>query len=65
MGVALLRRVKTDKAFYRPMNRVVHAHIRNLMPEDPRPDAPVFFGGGARRTLASRRCAASPASSRG
>ena len=25
----------------------VHAHIRSLMPEDPRPDAPVFLGGGA------------------
>ena len=42
------RRVKTDKAFYRPMNRVVHAHLRSLMPEDPRPDSPVFLGGGAR-----------------
>jgi hypothetical protein len=40
--------VKTDKAFFRPMNRVVHAHIRSVMPEDPRPDAPVFLGGGAR-----------------
>ena len=30
------------------MNRVVHAHIRSLMPENLRPDAPVFFGGGAR-----------------
>src|SRR5690349_298498 len=40
--------VKTDKAFYRPMNRVVHAHLRSLTPEDPRPDAPVFLGGGAR-----------------
>jgi hypothetical protein len=40
--------VKTDEAFFRPMNRVVHAHIRSVMPEDPRPDAPVFLGGGAR-----------------
>jgi hypothetical protein len=47
-GWLFYRRVKTDKAFYRPMNRVVHAHIRSLMPEDPRPDAPVFLGGGAR-----------------
>ena len=33
-GWLFYRRVKTDKAFYRPMNRVVHAHIRSLMPED-------------------------------
>ncbi len=30
------------------MNRVVCAHFRTLMPEDPCPDAPVFLGGGAR-----------------
>jgi hypothetical protein len=42
------RRVKTDKAFYRPMNRVVHAHVRSLMLEDQRPDAPVCLEGGAR-----------------
>jgi hypothetical protein len=47
-GWLFYRRVKTDKAFYRPMNRVVHAHLRSLMPGDPRPDAPVFLGGGAR-----------------
>jgi len=47
-GWLFYRRVKTDKAFNRPMNRVVHAHLRSLMPEDPRPDAPVFLGGGAR-----------------
>ena len=40
--------MKTGKAFYRPMNRVVHAHIRSIMPADPRPDEPVFLGGGAR-----------------
>jgi hypothetical protein len=42
------RRVKTGKAFYRPMNRVVHAHIKSIMPGNPHPDAPVFLGGGAR-----------------
>ena len=47
-GWLFYRRVKTGKAFYRPMNRVVHAHLRSIMPEDPRPDAPVFLGGGAR-----------------
>ena len=30
------------------MHRVVHAQLRSLMPEDPRPDDPVFLGGGAR-----------------
>jgi hypothetical protein len=47
-GWLFYRGVKTDKAFYRPMNRVVHAHLRSLLPEDPCPDAPVFIGGGAR-----------------
>ncbi len=44
-GWLFYRRVKTDKAFYRPMNRVVHAHLRSLMSVDPRLDAPVFLGG--------------------
>ena len=30
------------------MNRVVHAHIKSIMPESPHPDDPVFLGGGAR-----------------
>ena len=47
-GWLFYRRVKTGKAFYRPMNRVVHAHLKSIMPADPRPDAPVFLGGGAR-----------------
>ena len=47
-GWLFYRRVKTGKAFYRPMNRVVNAHLRNIMPDEPRPDAPVFLGGGAR-----------------
>lgn len=44
-GWLFYRRVKTRKAFYRPMNRVVHAHIKSLMPENPSPDAPIFLGG--------------------
>jgi integrase len=40
--------VKTGKSFYRPMNRVVHAHIKSLMPVSPNPDHPVFLGGGSR-----------------
>jgi len=30
------------------MNRVVHAHIKNIMLENPAPDDPVFLGGGSR-----------------
>jgi hypothetical protein len=47
-GWLYYRRVKTGKVFYRPMNQAVHAHIKSVMPADPRPDAPVFLGGGAR-----------------
>jgi integrase len=47
-GWIYYRRVKTGKAFYRPMNRVVHAHMKSIMPESPRPDAPVFLGGSSR-----------------
>jgi hypothetical protein len=32
-GWLFYRRVKTGKAFYRPMNRVVHAHIKSIVPE--------------------------------
>jgi hypothetical protein len=42
------RILKTGKTFYRPMNRVVHAHIRSIMPENPQPDGPVFLGGETR-----------------
>ena len=41
-GWLFYRRVKTGKPFYRPMNRVVHAHIKSIMPENPAPDNPVF-----------------------
>ena len=46
-GWLFYRRVKTGKAFYRPMNRVVHAHIKSIVPENPHPDDPVFLGGGS------------------
>ena len=42
------RRVKTGKVFHRRMNRVIHAHFRDIMPADLRPDTPIFIGGGAR-----------------
>lgn len=47
-GWLFYRRVKTGKAFYRPMNRAVHAHLNSIMPPNPRPDDPVFLGGSAR-----------------
>jgi hypothetical protein len=47
-GWIFYRRVKTGKAFYRPMNRVVHAHLRSILPPEPRPDKPVVLGGGCR-----------------
>lgn len=47
-GWMYYRRVKTGKSFYRPMNRVVHAHVKSLVPETSLPDDPVFIGGGCR-----------------
>ena len=47
-GWVFYRRVKTGKAFYRPMNRAVHSHIKSIMPEHAQPDDPVFLGGGSR-----------------
>lgn len=47
-GWFFYRRVKTGKAFYRPMNRVAYAHVKSIMPESPCPDDPVFLGGGSR-----------------
>jgi hypothetical protein len=47
-GWLYYRRVKTGKAFYRPMNRVVHAHLQSLLPAMVDPEAPVFLGGGTR-----------------
>jgi hypothetical protein len=47
-GWLFYRRVKTGKTFYRPMNHVVHAHLKSIMPENAHPDEPVFPGGGAR-----------------
>jgi hypothetical protein len=42
------RRAKTGKIFYRPMNHVVHAHLKSILPENASPDAPIFLGGGER-----------------
>ena len=54
-GWIFYRRVKTGKTFYRPMNRVIHAHVRSIMPESPNPDDPVFLGGGSRPNLRFRQ----------
>ena len=37
-GWMYYRRVKTQKQFHRPMNRVVHAHLKSIRPETPQPD---------------------------
>ena len=36
------------KSFYRPMNRVVYEHIRNIKPQSPPANEPVFRGGSCR-----------------
>jgi len=43
-GWLYYRRVKTGKAFYRPMNRAVHAHLKRLAVAQPTGDGPVFLG---------------------
>ncbi len=53
-GWLFYRRVKTGKAFYRPMSRVVHAHLKCLAPENPQPDQPAFLGGGSRPNVRFR-----------
>ena len=40
-GWLYYRRVKTKKQFYRPMNRVVQAHLKSIRPADPQPEQPV------------------------
>lgn len=46
--------MKTSKTFWRPMNRVVHAHIKSLMPNNPHSDDLVFLGGGFRPDIRFR-----------
>ena len=47
-GWIFYRRVKTGKSFYRPMNRIVAAHVRKLAGNLTDPNAPVFLGGSSR-----------------
>jgi integrase len=53
-GWLTYRRVKTGKAFCRPMNRVVNAHLRSLCIGMPDPEAPVFVGSTARPNVRFR-----------
>ena len=54
-GWLYYRRVKTKKAFWRPMNRTVRLHLKSLCPDEPDPDAPVFLGGGTRPNIRFRQ----------
>lgn len=54
-GWVFYRRTKTGKSFFRPLNRLVHAHLKSIMPEEPRPNDPVFLGGGSRPNERFRR----------
>ena len=47
-GWLFYRRVKTGKTFYRPMNQVVHAHIKSIATEPSDPAVPILAGGGSR-----------------
>ncbi len=46
-GWIYYRRTKTGKTFCRPMNRVVHAHLRSLSFSNQDPDSAVFCGGSS------------------
>ncbi len=47
-GWLYYRRVKTNKQFYRPMNRAVQVHLKSLRPDEHEPDQPVFHCGSSR-----------------
>ena len=40
--------MKTQKQFYRPMNRAVQVHLKSIRPDEPQPDQPVFHCGSSR-----------------
>ena len=62
-GWLFYRRVKTGKAFCRPMNRIVHAHIKSLMPIVRTP-TPRCSSAAARARTCDSGCSVSlPASS--
>ena len=47
-GWIYYRRVKTGKKFYRPMNRVVHAHVKHMRHDSIDLNEPIFDAGGSR-----------------
>ncbi|TWT66951.1 hypothetical protein Pla123a_43800 [Posidoniimonas polymericola] len=52
------RRIKTGKSFCRPMNRVVHAHLKSLFIGEPASVDPVFLGSTARPNVRFRELCA-------
>jgi hypothetical protein len=64
-GWLLNRRVKTDKALYRPINRLCMPTSGALCRRTRAPEPPSSSGTARAPTLASKRCAGSPALSRG
>lgn len=54
-GWIYYRRVKTRKQFFRPMNRVVQVHLKNLVSDDREPNQPVFHAGSSRPNLLFQR----------
>lgn len=42
-GWLFYKRVKTGKTFYRPMNRVVHAHIKSILADESQSDDPIYL----------------------
>ncbi len=54
-GWLYYRRVKTGKAFWRPMNRTVRAHLKILRPNEPNADSAVFLGGSSRPNFRFRQ----------
>ena len=62
-GWLYYRRVKTQKQFHRPMNRVVHAHLKSFIPEMPQADAPVLTVEAHAPTNSFKCCASWLASS--
>lgn len=47
-GWLFYRRVKTGKTFHRPMNRVVHAHLKSIAPATVNGEDAILQGGGSR-----------------
>lgn len=56
LRMAVLSRVKNKKQFYRPMNRVVQVHLKNIRPTEPRLDEPVFHCAAHDQTNHSNVC---------